>query len=305
MSQASAAATLQRQPATVSARIALIVFCLVAGLGYRASVSLIPAGLAEVIFVAALAALLLAAALVAKRQPAGIAYWEIPYALFVFVAAALFGDGNVSPFQRLFVQDVLHESTSTNNPLAATVTGTVLAQLFGTAMLAIPIVALTKASGAGLESIFLSRPKDWLTLVIALIVFVALYVLTMRGRTVSFFPVHGDASTARFIAFTPALVVLVLLNGFREELWFRALFLKKYARLLGPVAANLLTAIVFVSFHVQVRYSASILPFLAYALLIGLVCGWMMQRSQSILASTIFHAGTDIPIFLVYLSWTS
>jgi hypothetical protein len=30
-----------------------------------------------------------------------------------------------------------------------------------------------------------------------------------------------------------------------------------------------------------------------------------MQRTRNIIASTIFHAATDIPIFLVYLSYAS
>jgi membrane protease YdiL (CAAX protease family) len=36
-----------------------------------------------------------------------------------------------------------------------------------------------------------------------------------------------------------------------------------------------------------------------------LILGWLMQRTRSIIASMIFHAGTDIPIFLVYLSYAS
>lgn len=305
MSGSAVAARLQQQPVALGTRVALVVFCLAAGLGYRASVSLVPAGIAELAFVVVLALLLLAIALIARGRKDLEAYWAIPFAFFVFVAAAFFGDGNISPFQRLFVQDVLHQSSTANNPLASTFAGTVLAQVFGTVLLATPVIVLTLAFGGSLESIFLSRPKEWLTLTIAVACFVVVYFLALRGRTESFFPTHGQVTSEKVLEWTPALVVLVLLNGFREELWFRALFLKKYARFFTPLASNVLTAIVFASFHVQVRYSASILVFLAYALAIGLVAGWMMQRSSSILASAIFHAGTDIPIFLVYLSWVS
>jgi membrane protease YdiL (CAAX protease family) len=45
-------------------------------------------------------------------------------------------------------------------------------------------------------------------------------------------------------------------------------------------------------------------PFLGIALVSGLFYGYLMQKSGSILASTLFHAGMDIPIFLVYLSYT-
>lgn len=287
------------------AQILVVFFCLVAGLGYRASVSLIPSGIAETVFILAGAAVLLVLALAARRTATFARFWEIPFAFFVFFVAGFFGDGSISPFQHLFVSNVLHESTSTNNPLASTMTGSVLAQIGGTILLAVPIVALTLSSGRNLQEIFIAKPKSLWSLAAAVIVFLAFWFIALRGRTMSFFPIHGAFTTSRFLSFTPALVVLVLLNGFREEMWFRALFLNKYGRFLSPALANVLAAVIFTSFHVEVKYAASVLIFLVYTFVIGLIAGWLMQRSGSLLASTIFHAGTDIPIFLVYLSYAS
>jgi uncharacterized protein len=295
----------EKEPTSLVFRSGLVAFCLVAGLTYRASVSLVPAGIAEDAFVLGLAALLLVLAIMARRAETLRKYWEIPFAFFVFTVAGFFGDGMISPLQHLFVKDVLHETTTTTNPLASTVQGTVWAQLSATLLLAIPIVLLTRASGNSLRSIFIRKPANWWGLVAAVVCFVAIYALAIRGRTETFFPTHGVLTPARIFALTPALVVLVLLNGFREELWFRALFLNKYARFLSPLSSNVLAGVIFTSFHVQVQYSASVLPFLAYALLIGLIAGWLMQRTKSVLAPAIFHAGTDIPIFLVYLSYVS
>lgn len=287
----------------VLTQVLLVLFCLVAGIGYRASVSLVPSGIAEDAFVLVAAAVLLAIALLAKRTGSLRAYWEIPFAFFVFYVAAFFGDGNISPLQHWFVRDVLHESTSSNNPLASTVTGSVLAQLFGTVILAIPIIVLTIAAGGSLASIFLAWPKSWWPIAIGVASLAVFWFLALRGRTESFFAIHGELSTSRFLALTPALLVLVLLNGFREEIFFRALFLNKYGMFLRPILSNLLAAVIFTSFHVQVTYAASVLIFLGYTLIIGLVAGWLMQRSGSLLSSVLFHAGTDIPIFLVYLTW--
>lgn len=294
-----------REPTGVGSQALLVGFCLIAGLAYRASVSLIPSGIGEDAFIVGAAALLLVLALAARRASTLAAYWEIPFAFFVFYVAGFFGDGNISPIQHFFVSNVLHESTSANNPLASTVTGTVLAQLGGTILLAVPIVALTVASGHRVEEIFIARPKNLWGLVVGVICFAVFLFLALRGRTVSFFPIHGVLTTSRFVSLAPALVVLVLLNGFREEVFFRGLFLNKYGRFLSPVLANVLTAIIFTSFHVEVKYAASVAIFLVYTLVNGLVLGWLMQRSGSLLASTIFHAGTDIPIFLVYLSYAS
>ena len=41
------------------------------------------------------------------------------------------------------------------------------------------------------------------------------------------------------------------------------------------------------------------------ALVQGLFLAYMMQRSKSILSPIISHAGMDIPIFLVYLSYVT
>lgn len=293
----------RRESSGVLAQVLLVLFCLVAGIGYRASVSLVPSGIAEDAFVLVAAAVLLALALLAKRSGSLATYWDIPFAFFVFYVAAFFGDGNISPLQHWFVKDVLHESTGSNNPLASTVTGSLLAQLFGTVLLAIPIIVLTIAAGRSLGSIYLAWPKSWWPIAVGVASLAVFWFLALRGRTESFFAIHGELSTSRFLALTPALIVLVLLNGFREEIFFRALFLNKYGMFLRPFVSNLLAAVIFTSFHVEVRYAASVLVFLGYTLVIGLVAGWLMQRSGSLLASALFHAGTDIPIFLVYLTW--
>jgi len=119
--------------------------CLAAGLTYRASVSLVPAGIAEDGFVLGLAALLLVLAMLARRSESLARYWEIPFALFVFTVAGFFGDG----------------TTSTNNPLASAVAGSVLAQLFGTLILGIPIIALDHGL-RGQPALHLHRQADQL-----------------------------------------------------------------------------------------------------------------------------------------------
>ena len=191
-----------------------------------------------------------------------------------------------------------------NNPLASTVLGTVLAQVFGTLSLVLPIILLTKASGSSLNALFLNKQRSWVWLLVSIIGFLVFFLLAAFGLSKAFFPNNG-VTFSRFLALTPALLVLVLCNGLREELWFRGLFLKKYGRFLLPFSSNLLAAIIFASFHVQVQYSRSLPIFLAVALIQGLVLGYLMQKSGSLLAPAVFQAGTDIPIYLVYLSYAS
>ena len=293
-----------RESMSFISRSVLVVFCLAAGIAYRTSVSLIPVGLFEDAFLLGLAALLLIVALLARRSRSLQRYWEIPFAFFIFTIAGFMGDVSISPLQQWFIHGVLHETPSVNNPLAFTVLGTVLAQVFGTLSLTLPIILLTKASGSDLNSIFINKERNWKWLIVSIIGFLVFFFLAAFGISKSFFPNNG-VTLSRFLALTPALIVLVLCNGLREELWFRGLFLKKYGRFLGPLTSNMLAAIIFASFHVQVQYSRSLPIFLAIALIQGLILGFLMQKSRSILAPAIFHAGTDIPIFLVYLSYAS
>src|SRR6266566_2986428 len=151
----------QRESTRMFARLVLAALCLVAAFSYRASVSLIPSGILEDGFLLGLAALFLAVAVLIRRTQNLRRYWEIPFAFFVFTLAGFAGDVNISPLQRGFVEDVLHQAPSTNNPLASTVLGTVLVQLFSTLCIVVPIIVLTKASGSSLSSLFISKSKSW------------------------------------------------------------------------------------------------------------------------------------------------
>jgi membrane protease YdiL (CAAX protease family) len=243
---------------------------------------------------------LLGVALTLRRSGPLKRFWQIPFAFFAFTVAGFAADVNVSPLQSAFVTGLLHETPSAGNPLASTVTGTLLAQLFSTVCVVIPIVVLIKASGSDLASIFLSRSRSWVVVVVGLLGLLLFYYLVARGRTAAFFP-HSGMAFSRLLSLTPALLALVLMNGLREELWFRGLFLKRYSQFLGPWSSNLLAAFIFTSFHLQVGYALNLLPFLAYAFVLALLLGYLMQRSGSLLGSVLFHAGSDIPIFVAYL----
>jgi membrane protease YdiL (CAAX protease family) len=290
---------------SLSARTLVVVFSLVAGLGYRLLVGLLPPSPLQLGALLALAALWLLAAVLSKRSAGLAAYWGIPFAFCMFTVAGIFGDASSwLSVQQAFVVNVLHEAPTANNPIAATVLGTVLGQLAGTIGLVLPIILLVKASGDPLSSVYINRPTNWRWLAVGAAGFILFYYLAARGFSARFFPNHG-VSLPQFFALTPALVILVLCNGLREELWFRGLFLKKYGAFLGPFGSNLLSAFIFASFHVAVSYSRSLPLFLAIALIQGLILGYLMQKSGSLLASIIFHAGIDIPIFLVYLSFAA
>jgi len=100
------------------------------------------------------------------------------------------------------------------------------------------------------------------------------------------------------MGWAPRILVFVLSSGLLEESMYRGLFLKKYEALLSPRAANFLQAIVFCTIHLSVAYTPEPYFFVFLTFLLGLAWGWVAQRTDSLLASVLFHAGTDIPIIL-------
>ena len=205
-----------KEATSLSSRLILIVFCLAASFAYRASVSLLPTGIVEDCFLVGLAALLLLIAVLTRRSQALSTYWEIPYAFFVFTVAGFAGDVSISPLQQGFVQYVLYETPSANNPLASTIFGTVLSQVFSTLCLVLPILLLTKESGSDLKSIYIDKTRNRWPLVVGIVGFLAFYLFAATGRAQRFFPNNG-VTLSRFLALTPALIVLVLCNGYQRR----------------------------------------------------------------------------------------
>ena len=81
-----------------------------------------------------------------------------------------------------------------------------------------------------------------------------------------------------------------------EELLFRGLSLRKLGRFVGDNWANLVTATVFTFAHLGVLFAKPLSTFLMIVFVLGLLWGWIMQRTGSVLAPALFHAGVDMLI---------
>ena len=135
-------------------------------------------------------------------------------------------------------------------------------------------------------------------------VFVACYLATAAGMTQRLFPVRSVLPLERFLALTPALLVLCLSNAFQEELLFRGLFLKRYQNIFRAPIANLLQATVFAIAHAGVVYTPIAFVFLfVVAFPLGLIAGYLMSRTRGMLTPVILHAGLDIPIYFAFLTY--
>ena len=210
-------------------------------------------------------------------------YWEVFFAFFVFSFV-------------WFTRHLILDSASVH-PFYATLSGNVVAQLVDTTVVIIPIVLLTLASGSGLSSIFLRKGNLKLGSVIGLTVLAIFYLLS----AVVAISVAG-MSPIRFLFLSPFPLVLALTNGFKEELWFRELFLNKYEPLLGVRLSNFLQAPIFAMSVVEAEFSSVLIGIVLVSFFLGLGLGYLMRRTGSILGSSLCEAGSVIPIFLVVIS---
>ena len=107
-----------------------------------------------------------------------------------------------------------------------------------------------------------------------------------------------NVTWARILPWTPWILIFVLANAFNEELLFRGLFLGELEPHIGRFGANLAMTIPFVLMHTGVEYTADILVFTAVLLPLSLAWGYVMQKTQSVWGSFLFHAAMDIPIMV-------
>lgn len=169
-----------------------------------------------------------------------------------------------------------------------------------TLVIVIPIVLLTKVSGNDMASIYLKKGNLRLGLIIGVATFLV-FLLTSVPAAIYIFG-GKPVTSEQLISWAPWIATFVFLNGLREELWFRGLFLKKYEKLLGVDPSNLLQAVIFSLAHTSLPFTPFLLVYWVLTFFLGLGFGATMQKTDSVLGSILFHAGTDIPVIIAVFS---
>jgi membrane protease YdiL (CAAX protease family) len=208
-------------------------------------------------------------------------YWQILFAFFIASLA-------------LSLDFLVNIPANTTN-------GFLLDMLVSASIIAGIIILFTKISGNSLGSIFLKKGNLRLGIIVGLIGF---FIFALTAIPVAQYMFNGqNLSVNRVIAWLPWIIPIILLNGLREELLYRGLFLKKYETKLAPKTCNLLQAIIFSLSHSVAglglnSYTPFIWALVIFTFALGLAWGYIMQRTDSIIGSVLFHAGTDIPVFI-------
>ncbi len=286
----------------VGRRLIFAVVCLC--LGIIPFARWIPGDLVRLAYVA----VLLGFALFARTQPALRKYWELAFAFAIFGLVALldsFVNGYVGTA-------LLHDPPNAGDPLASTVSGTVVIQLLDTLSAIVPVVVLTWIAGHDLSSIYIRKGVLGRWFVFAIVFFVLFYVflasLPLRPDSPAhrLLPENGTLTLGRFLALSPALLLVSLSNGFEEEFLFRGLFLQKYEVFFGARVANVLQAMVFASAHMGITYTPNFLLFAVLLIFpLGLLGGYLMRATNSVITPGIFHGALDMGIYLAFLSYAS
>jgi len=221
------------------------------------------------------AVLLLALTILFRLDPKFERYWQLPLALFIAALSLLAAS--------LFSNRLLN---LTGLPLT-NAAGLAMAKVADAVPIIMTILVVNKLIGFDLGSLYVQRGNVKQGLLIGLGSFTLLAGLALlQGKA-------QGLAFGRVLPVVPWILLFVVANGFMEELLFRGLFLKRYSSVLGPVPAILITALVFTAVHLKVNYADDLWEFLAIVFLLALIWGWLMQKTDSLIGSLLFHAGAD------------
>lgn len=220
----------------------------------------------------------LVASIALRRSPRLQNYWRLAFAYFL-ASSALF----ISEYTGDWALLAVGRGLDSLEGFAALKLGEDAA-IIGT------IVVIAWLTRDDLAELYLCKGDTRLGLAIGLSSFVVLSLLGIAASTA-----QGIAPGA-LVGMLPAFVLIIVADGFMEELLFRGLFLRRMARVIGDSRANVVTAAVFALSHLQVEFTPNLPMFLVVVFGLGLLWGWIMQRTGSIIAPALFHAGADMLI---------
>jgi membrane protease YdiL (CAAX protease family) len=221
---------------------------------------------------------LLTAALALRKNTRLRPYWRLAFAYFVASCAVLLSD-----YTGDWALILSGQALNTAQGFTALKLGEDAA-VIGT------IIALALLTRDDLQKLFLSKGRLGLGLAVGIVSFLVFTVLGVSSTSAK--GIRPD----RVRELLPAFLLIALADGFMEELLFRGLFLRRLGRFVGDDWANIVTATVFTFAHLGVLFAKPLSTFLMIVFVLGLLWGWIMQRTGSVLAPALFHAGVDMLI---------
>jgi hypothetical protein len=175
--------------------------------------------------------------------------------------------------------------------------GFALSKLSDAVIIGLIIIVSFVVAGYKLKSVYLTKGRLIPGLIIGILLFILFGYLALNNPQ--------ETPEPGFVRNNYAwILIFVFANGFMEELIFRGIFLEKLNRYFKPVWSIILTSICFAAPHLTVNYQADTLFFAGIVFVLGMICGYAMHYTKSIIAPMLIHAGADlmiiIPVFASY-----
>ena len=258
----------------------LLVFVL--GIDYHTHFATNTSGLYKV----GLCAALLAATVALKRSERLRPYWRIAFAFFVASVPNVL-TWYLGPLRgwllNLFRLDL------------GTPQGITVGKLWDVLLKVVPILVLVKLSGDGLDTLYLKKGDLRWGMTIGLLaagnlLTTAIVVATSR-----------NVDLGAIVPSVPWWFLFALGNAFMEELWCRGLLLKRFEPFIGTRASVWVTSLVFALMHAFASYVTSPAEAVVIAVLtftLGFAWALLMQKTDSIWGSVLFHLAADLYIFI-------
>jgi len=235
-------------------------------------------------------AFFLAAALVLRRMPRFKDYWQIAYAFFVAAVVLLATSLTIDMREALF--RAIGVFPGTNQEMGA-------GKVFEAFITIGTILLLTRLAGMRLESVYVKRGNLKWGLLIGLGVLLNFMTSSLMFNA-SEYPSLEQLGSAILWG-----LVFSLFNGFLEELWLRALFLKKLIPVLGVGTSIVLTSLCFGLFHVSglMYMQPEAIPFyMINTFTFAAAWGYLMHKTDSWIGPGLMHAASDFFLFIALLS---
>ena len=215
-------------------------------------------------------------------------YWQVIFGLFIMLCAV-----SLDWWTARLILDSLGGYPNTPAGIALEKLKTML-------VVVITILLLTRISGNSLGAIYVQRGRLKQGLSIGLIAFGIAAAGAIPMSRLMF--TGGEVGLIDILNWAPWILLAVLANATNEELLFRGLFLRKLEPFYGKFLSNCLIVLVFTGLHLGVTYTQDQMLFLMVVLPLALAWGYIMQKTNSVWGSILFHAGTDLPVFLAIFS---
>lgn len=216
-------------------------------------------------------------------------YWQITFAFFI--ASVAF------PFSAIF-DGLIRATLNWFAVTTDTSKGQAIEKVCEMLLKTVPILALVKLSGADFGSIYLKRGNWKLGMGIGWLVFFFLAPASFM------FAAQRFTSADTLVAAVLWGLVFSIANALMEELWLRGIFLKHFEPMIGLNGSVWVTSIIFAAMHSFALYFApAALPFFFLnTLALGVACGYLMVKTDSLWGAVIIHAASDFFLFIAVLA---